>query len=407
MTLDVVVVGGGIGGLTTALELLAAGFRVTVLEQASALRPIGAGIQIAPNASRQFARLGLLDQLLAVAVEPEAILVRTARRGGVLHTTPLAAAARERSGAPYLHVHRADLLDLLVAAVPEGVLRLGARVVGVDDGPDGVRVQLEGGEEVAADVLVGADGIHSTVRAHLHGPDAARFSGMVCWRGLVPRERLAGVDLPRVCEAYYGPGRSVVSYWVSAGAHYNFVGIVPAGDTWSSEDWTAEGDPADLRADFAGFAPPVRAVAAEIERPLRWAIYDRDPLPWWSAGRVTLLGDAAHPMLPYLAQGACQAIEDAGVLARCLARADGGAVAEALACYEAARRPRTTQVQAQARRQERTFHLSGWRDVWRRDHDLRAASRRDPGSTASGWLYGYDAGAVDLDAPTFVGPPAG
>ncbi len=216
---------------------------------------------------------------------------------------------------------------------------------------------------------------------------------------MVPAERLEGVELPRVCEAYYGPGRSVVSYWVSGGRAYNFVGIVPAGDAWSEEDWTAEGSAEDLRADVAGFHEPVRAVAACIERPLRWAIFDRDPLPWWSKGRVTLLGDAAHPMLPYLAQGACHAIEDGGVLARCLQRWPDDPVA-ALAAYDEVRRPRASRTQLLARSQERVFHLQDWREVWRRDHALRAASRHDAAvggerPTAS-TMYDYDAATVPL-----------
>ena len=397
----VVIVGGGIGGVVTALELGAVGVESVVVEQARAIRPVGAGIQIAPNASRQLVRLGLGDALAAVAVEPEAILVRSHKRGRVLQRTPLGAEARRRFGFPYYHVHRADLMDILVGALPAGVLRLGRQVTGIEDTGQGVRVELAGGEVLAADVVVGADGIHSTVRARLHGPDRPRFSGMICWRGVVPAERLVGVELPRVCEAYYGPGRSVVSYWVSSGRAYNFVGIVPAGEAWSDEDWTAQGSRDDLQADIATFHEPVRAVAACIEHPLRWGIFDRDPLPWWSRGRVTLLGDAAHPMLPYLAQGACHAVEDAGVMARCLVRWKDDPVA-ALAAYDEVRRPRATQTQLLARSQERVFHLDDWRSVWRRNQAMRAAARRDPGTATAvptaATMYDYDAATVPLPA---------
>ncbi len=180
VAMRVVVVGGGIGGVVAALEMGAVGVDVVVLEQASAIRPIGAGIQIAPNASRQLIRLGLGDGLTAVAVEPDAILVRSARRGRVLQRTPLGPVARERYGFPYYHVHRADLMDLLVGAVPEGVLRLGSKVTALEDTGAAVRVELAGGEVLEADAVIGADGIHSPVRGWLQGPDAPRFSGMVC-----------------------------------------------------------------------------------------------------------------------------------------------------------------------------------------------------------------------------------
>jgi salicylate hydroxylase len=393
--MQVTVVGAGIGGLTAALSLHARGIDVTVVEQARALQPIGAGLQLAPNACRVLDHLGLLDPVLAAAVAPEAILVRSHKRGRVLHTTALGPAVTDRFGFPYLHIHRADLLGTLAAALPSGILRLDSRVSQIEDHGDGARVILEDGSLIEADAIIGADGIHSQVRTILFGPEAPTFSGYVCWRGVVPAERLAAWDLPRVCEAYYGPGRSAVSYYVAAGDLYNFVGIVPAGDAWASEGWTTEGDPAELRKDFADFHAPVQAVAAEIERPLKWAIYDRQPLERWSVGRVTLLGDAAHAMLPYLAQGACQAIEDAAVIARCLEHWPDSPQA-ALAAYETIRRPHTTRVQEAARRGETAFHLSDWRDVWRRNHALRAAQAAGPAASPTGWLYDYDALTIPL-----------
>lgn len=392
------IVGAGIGGLTAALSLRQRGLDVTVLEQARVLQPIGAGIQLAPNACRVLADLGVLEPVLERAVAPDAILVRSHRRGRVLHSTVLGPGVEQTYGFPYLHVHRADLLDALAEAVPDEVVRLGSRVTGIADDGGGVVTTLEDGTTVNSDVLVGADGIHSRVRLELFGPEDPAFSGYVCWRGVVPAERLSDWDLPRVCEAYYGPGRSVVSYYVAAGELYNFVGIVPAGEEWVTEDWTAEGDAADLRRDFSDFHAPVQAVAAEIERPLKWAIYDRQPLDRWSQGRVTLLGDAAHAMLPYLAQGACQAIEDAAVLARCL-EAWPDDPATALANYASVRRPHTAKVQQAARRGETNFHLSDWREVWRRNHALRAAQAAGPGASPTGWLYDYDALTVPIGTP--------
>ena len=394
--MHVAVVGAGIGGLTAAASLRKRGIDVTVLEQASELRPIGAGIQVAPNACRVLADIGVLDELLTRAVAPEAILVRSHKRGRVLHTTQLGPSVEERYGYPYLHVHRADLINVLHRCLPEDAIRLQSQVTDIEDRGNGCVISLSSGEHLETDVVVGADGIHSKVRELLIGPDHPTFSGYVCWRGLVPAERLRSWELPVVCEAYYGPRRSAVSYYVAAGEYYNFVGIVPADDGWDSEDWTAEGDPADLRRDFADFHEPMQAVAAEIERPLKWAIYDREPLERWSVGRVTLLGDAAHAMLPYLAQGACQSIEDAAVLARALEHSSGQPEV-ALAGYEAVRRPHTTKVQEAARRGEANFHLSDWREVWRRNHALREAQSKGTRHSPTGWLYEYDALTVPLD----------
>jgi len=397
--MHVAVVGGGIGGLAAALSLRKVGIDVTVLERARALQPIGAGLQIGPNAARVLDHLGLLQQLEAKAVAPDAILVRSHRRGRVLHTTELGPDVRAQYGFPYLHAHRADLVDVLAGGLPEGVVRLGSSVEDIRDSGEGCEVELADGEVIEADAVVGADGIHSQVRAGLFGPENPTFSGYVCWRALVPSERVAGLNLPRVCEAYYGPRRSVVSYYVSAGDQYNFVGIVPAGDDWLTEDWTAQGDPAELRRDFEDFHEPVQAVAAEIETALKWAIFDREPLERWSVGRVTLLGDAAHAMLPYLAQGACQAIEDGAVLARCLEQSTDDPAA-ALQHYEAARRPHTAKVQEMARRGETTFHLTDWREVWRRNQALRTAQSAGTKASPTGWLYGYDAYSVPLGETT-------
>jgi salicylate hydroxylase len=393
--MHVTIVGAGIGGLAAGLSFRARGIDVTVVEQARALQPVGAGLQLAPNACRVLADLGLLDTVVEAAVAPDAILVRSHKRGRVLHTTTLGPSVEEKFGFPYLHIHRADLSRALSGALPDDLLHLGSRVSEVSQDDASCRTVLEDGTVIESDVVIGADGIHSRVREQLFGPEDPTFSGYVCWRGTVPAERLTEWELPRVCEAYYGPGRSVVSYYVADGDLYNFVGIVPADDGWATEDWTAQGDPADLRADFAEFHAPVRAVAAEIEEPLKWAMYDRDPLDQWTVGRVTLLGDAAHAMLPYLAQGACQAIEDAAVVARCL-EAWPDDPRHALSRYEAVRRPHTTKVQLAARRGETTFHLSDWRDVWRRNHGLRAAQAAGPASSPTGWLYDYDALNVPL-----------
>jgi salicylate hydroxylase len=381
--LRVVIVGAGVGGLTAALLLRATGARVTVLEQADALTEAGAGLQISPNASRILIGLGLEPALRAVACEPGKIELADGVSGRPMLQASLAG-AEARWGAPYLHLHRADLQRILVDALAGVELRLDARVAAVD--AEAGTVRLEGGETVPGDVVIGADGLRSAVRTALLGADAPRFTGQTAWRGLVPADKAPAALRTPAARAWLGPGRHFVSYPVRGGALVNFVGIVER--DWRLESWREAGDPADLARDFAGWTPPIRALIANVETAWTWALFDRAPLPRWSKGRATLLGDAAHPMLPFLAQGAAMAIEDATALARHLA--SGPSVEAALRGYEAERLPRATRVQAASRRNATLFHLPG--PAARTAFGLAGLKDRlDPsgGLQRFDWLYGY------------------
>jgi salicylate hydroxylase len=389
---DVLVAGAGIGGLTTALACARRGFRVRVLERSPTISEVGAGLQLSPNAARVLRALGLGEALESVAVRPEAVEIRHWRTGRRVDRAPLGATAEARYGAPYYHVHRADLQQLLVHALADlpGVeLRTGAAVEAVDRHPEGATAHTAAGP-FRGRVLIGADGIHSRVREALFGPDAPRFTRQVAWRVLVAAEH-AGT-LPPVAAVWWGPQRHFVAYRVRGGALVNCVGVVER-DDWTRESWTEPGDPTEFAADFRGWDGPVQELvaAAEPGTCFRWALFDRRPLPRWHRGPVTLLGDACHPTLPFLAQGAAMAIEDAAVLARCLDR--NGLAEHALARYESLRRPRTARIQAGSRRNARVFHLAG-PAAWLRD---RVAARA--GSGMMDWLYRYDALAAGEPSP--------
>jgi salicylate hydroxylase len=387
--MEAVIIGAGIGGLTAALALLRAGVRVQVFEQAPALREVGAGIQLAPNATRLLHRLGLAAPLARVAVRPERSEIRRWDDGRVLWSQPLGPVVEERFGAPYYHLYRPDLLAVLVEALPPGALRLDHRLADLTEVGDTVLLRFADGRTARADLVVGADGIHSAVRAALFGPETPRFSGSAAYRGLVPAERLSHLDLPRRGYAWLGPDRHFVHYYVAGGRLMNFVAVCPAGE-WRLESWSAKGRVADALREFAGFHPLVRQIIGAVDETHRWALYDRAPLPRWSAGRVTLLGDAAHAMLPFLAQGACQAVEDAAVLARLLAGAGAAEVPARLARYEALRRPRSAAVQQGSLENATAYHLPDGPDQEARDARYAALAREAP-YAARGWLFDYDA----------------
>lgn len=389
-----IVVGGGIGGLTAALALASKGVRVTLLEQARELGEVGAGIQLSPNATRVLFALGLAPALDAIAFRPQAVEARTWKLGICVSRVPLGDAVVREFGLPYLHVHRADLVDVLARAVAarcEIALRLGATYSGSESGARGAAVVLASGETLRADLVVGADGIHSAVRASSFGPEQPRFTGNVAWRGLVPASAVAHADVRAVAALWMGPGAHFVHYYVRAGALVNFVAVVERSD-WQDESWRARGEKPELLRDFAGWHPTVRAILSQADPNacFRWALFDRDPLPRWSRGAVTLLGDACHPTLPFMAQGACMAIEDAAVLAECVAAADASEIPAALARYEALRRARTAGVQLGSRRNSALYHMRAPRSWWR---NVRMRSGRGLGGQTAA-LYGYDAFAA-------------
>ena len=395
--LSIAVVGGGIGGLAAALSLLRAGFDVQVFEQAAALMEVGAGIQISPNASRLLHRLGLGSALDRTGVRPVAVHQRRWDDGRTLQRAPLGEAMEAAFGAPYYHFHRADLLKALADALPPERLHLGHRLAGFTDHGDRVDLRFAHGERVAAGILVGADGIHSTVRGELFGPEQPRFTGCIAYRGLVPADRLSHLELEVLANNWMGPGGHFVHYFVAGGRLVNFVAINER-ETWTRESWTDRGEVADALAAFKGWHPQVSAIIGAVDETFIWALLDRAPLDRWSVGRVTLLGDACHAMLPFKAQGAAQSIEDGATLAACLLEDGAADVASALRRYEALRRPRAARLQEMSRANKTRFHLPDGLEQQARDAEL--ATRGDRTIEALGWLYGHDASAIDGDSQT-------
>jgi salicylate hydroxylase len=392
--LKILIAGGGIGGITTALALRQRGIEAQLFEQAKAFSQVGAGIQLSANATRVLRTLGLGDALSRVAVYPEGRDYRAWDDGDRLYWTPLGGRAESHFGAPYYHAHRADLLDVLLGGLGESSFCLNAHVDRFEQDADGVTVMLADGTTVTGDVLVGADGIHSTVRAQLFGRELPRYTGNVAWRGLVPAERVAHLDLGRVTGVWMGPNRSIVQYYVAAGRTFNWIGISRS-EQPARESWLAEGRIEDALAEYSGWHETIRTIIAATPRVLRQALYDREPLPDWRAGRVVLLGDAAHPMMPFYAQGAAQSIEDAYVLAGCIAESREDPVA-ALERYVQLRQPRTAWMQALSRQEEELYQMTDGAAI--ADRPTRMRTNRIPESATvpseQERLYGYDADAV-------------
>ena len=361
------VAGAGIGGLTASLALAKRGFRAVVLEKAEKLEETGAGLQLSPNASRILVELGIEPRLAGRAVVPQSINIMSARAGGEICRLPLGEAATFRAGAPYWVVHRADLQAALLAQVevtPDVELRLGCQFEDVTKHARGLTIVQRQGltrHQDVASALIGADGIWSSVRHHLFPDVQPQFSGLIAWRGTLaatalPREHTA----PRV-QLWMGPNAHLVAYPISAGRQINVVAIVAG--TWNRPGWTAPGETNEIKAFFASASWPAtaRMLASAVDEWKRWALFTVPEDGEWHEGQIALLGDAAHAMLPFAAQGAGMAIEDAAVLAKCLA--DGGhdaaGVAAALKKYARQRRGRVARVQRLAARQGRIYHMSG------------------------------------------------
>jgi len=382
----VLVAGGGIGGITASLCLARSGWQVEVFEQAPAFAEVGAGIQLSPNCTRVLHSLGLQDALRAQACLPEGTQFRHWRSGRVIAESKLGEHVVAKYGMPYYHIHRGDLLRVLVdAAAAESAITLhtDARVDGFVQDASQVALQV-GGADHHGDLVVGADGIRSVIRAGLWGEESPRFTGNVAWRALVPVERLPAGLIRPMSTAWWGPHKHFVHYYVCGGALVNCVCVVEK-QGWEIESWTERGDYAELKADFAGWHADIQRLIDNADRDslFKWALYDRPPMRQWGQGRVTLLGDACHPTLPFMAQGAAMAIEDGAVLAACLA--GGGEVGASLQRYEDLRRARTAGIQNGSRRNATTFHLSGIK-AWLRNRAVRAARSRVMGD-----LYSYNA----------------
>ena len=389
---SVAIVGGGIGGLTAALALLRAGVDVDVdvYEQAHELREVGAGINVGPNASRILHGLGLADELEHMGVRPLAFHQRRWDDGRTLLWTPLGEAVVEAFGFPHYQMHRADLLATILRALPPERVHVGHRLVGVADHGDRVVAEFENGTRAEADVVIGADGIHSAIRRALFGPAEPHFTGCAAYRGLVSAERLRGLDVAVEAQIWMGPGKHFVHYYVQRKRLINFVAIFEQ-EAWTRESWTDRGDLADALVAFEGWHPQVRAILESADETFVWALFDRAPLERWSVGRATLLGDACHPMLPFMAQGAAQAIEDAAALATCVSGTRD--VVEALRRYEAARLPRTARIQALSAGNKLRFHLPDGPEQEARDAEM-ASSATDWSFEAVAWIYGHDAAAT-------------
>jgi len=388
----VAIIGGGIGGLFAANALIAHGIRVSVHEQAAALGEVGAGVFVTPNAVRHLERVGL-----GPAVEKWGARVGPGSSYFRHDGTPIAPVQVTDANGwnACFGMHRADFVTLLASKLPDGVVHTGHRAIGFEQDGKAARVRFANGENVEADVVVGADGIHSELRPFVFPPSTPVFHGTISYRGLIPRERLAGWPMDR-WQMWAGPSRHFLVFPVRHGTMVNYVGFVPA-DQEMKESWTAPGDPAVLRREFEGWDPRIAQVLEQVDKTFRWALYDREPLPGWSQGRLTLLGDAAHPMLPHLGQGANQSIEDGMALATILAQADASTVQAALLAYERLRRERVAEVQLGARKHGlRVDSASG--DLRTRDAELAAHAEFRK------HLYTYDVVPHALAAAAAVKP---
>jgi salicylate hydroxylase len=375
----VLIAGGGIGGTSAALSLAKLGFEVEVFEQAPSFAEIGAGIQLSPNCTRVLFDVGLEEALRSVAFVPEGVEMRHWSSGRLLNSSALGDSAVQSFGYPYFHVHRADLMQVLVAAANNEeriVLRENALVTDVSQDKDGVTLQIDGeaGDEIhRGDILVGADGINSVVRASLFGAQAPKFTGNVAWRALVKADQLPSEMVRPMATAWWGPHKHFVHYYVRSGELVNCVCVVEK-KGWEVESWTERGEYSELKKDFTGWHEQIQTLIDYADRDslYKWALYDRPPMSKWGEARVTLLGDACHPTLPFMAQGAAMAIEDGAVLAHCLSLPGEDAAAK-LQHYEDLRRDRTAGVQLGSRRNAKVFHLSGIA-AWLRNRAVKRAA---------------------------------
>ncbi len=384
--MKILIAGGGIGGLAASLCLARQGYDVEVFEQAPEFGEVGAGIQLSPNCTRVLHYLGLESALRARAFLPEGTQFRHWKSGKVITENALGEAVVARHGFPYYHMHRGDLLQVLLEAAvgePAITLQTGVRVDSFEASDAGVSLNFEGGSR-SGDLLVGADGIHSVVRSALWGDEQPRFTGNIAWRALVPVERLPDGLIRPMSTVWWGPHKHFVHYYVRRGELVNCVCVVEKAG-WEVESWTARGDYDELKADFSGWHTDIQTLIDNADRNslFKWALHDRPPMAAWSKGRVTLLGDACHPTLPFMAQGAAMAIEDGAVLAACLDQSQDPATS--LKRYEDLRRDRTAGIQNGSRRNATVFHLTGIK-AWARN---RAAGRA--GSRTMEGLFGYNA----------------
>lgn len=372
--LKIAVCGGGVGGMAVAIALQAQGHEVAVFEQSRQYGRVGADVNLTPNAVHALDRLGVGEALRANAARPTHRISKTWDTAEETSRLPMSSAAEERYGAPQLTIHRADLLDALEEALTPGSLHLDAKVERVENLGAGAAIQFADGSRKEFDVVIGADGIHSPVRRSIFGPDAPRFTGLVSWRAVFPRDRAPGLPDLDAFTKWWGPtsDRQIVTFPLTHGKEI-FVFATTPQEGWTEEGWTLPGDITELQTAYADFHPDARALLAACDSVTRSALHVREPMERWSVGHVTLLGDAAHPMVPFMAQGACMAIEDAVVLARAIEGKSRVDLPEALQAYERTRIPRTAEIQ-------RASLANEW---------LKGKGNAD-------WVYGYQAWTVGI-----------
>ena len=374
--LSIAVVGAGMGGLAVAATLRRVGFDVRIYEQAPRFVRIGAGIQMMPNSMKVLRQIGIEQQLRAVSFAPQSHLNRVWDTGEVTRELPM---PESLYGAPYLCMHRADLHNALLSALPDEIIHLGKKLAGLDQSGERVKLTFADGSSAYADAVVGADGVHSIVRELIIGADEPVHRGRIAYRAVFPAALMNGRSIGPSRTKWWGVDRHIVIYYTNhACSEVYFVTSVPEPAEWlTRESWSAKGEVKELRNAYEGFHPDVRAVLEACPDCHKWAILERQPLAHWSDGRVVLLGDACHPMTPYMAQGGATAIEDAAVLARCLEATGGEDIEGAFERYEAHRKPRTSVIQA----------ISS-ANTWMKE-----------GASDTAWLYEYDACNAPLDQP--------
>lgn len=392
----VLIAGGGIGGLTAALALLRRGFDVSLFEQAQELKEIGAGVQLGPNGVKVLLDLGLREEALRWGVDAQSKEVRVWNTGKTWPLFNLGTESIERYGAPYLMMHRADLHKILLEAIQKirpDACRINSRARSFTQSASGVTLELEDGTKVDGDILIGADGLHSAIRKTMFGPDKPEFTGGCCWRGIIDVKKLPEHLRRPVGVNWIGPNGHVILYPLRAGTLLNFVGHVER-EGWAGESWTEQGSHEELMNDYAGWHEDIQAIVHQIEIPYKWALFLREPLQQWTKGRVTLLGDACHATLPYLAQGANMAMEDGLILARALELYED--VEVALKRYEEARVTRTSTIVRKSSENLGRFHNQALLDPATADEYVNREWTPEKIRDRYEWILSYDAVTVPI-----------
>lgn len=391
------VVGGGIGGLTAALSLLRQGFDVEVFEQAVELKEVGAGVQVSANGTRILFELGLEREIMEVATQADGKEIRLWNTGQTWRLFDLGPLSIERYGFPYITIHRNDLHQALAAGVrrikPDAI-RLSKKCVDITQDGAGVTISFSDGTSTRSDLAIGADGVHSKVREALFGRDDPKFTGIVAWRGVIPIERLPARMRRPVATNWIGPGGHVIQYLLRGGKLMNYVSVVERSN-WQVESWSVAGTVEECLADYEGWHEDIHTLIRAIDVPYKWALMLRPAMEHWTKGRVTLLGDACHPTLPFLAQGAVMAIEDGFVLARALAENNGDHEAGFVG-YEMARVERTGKIVRGAEGNLSRFHNAALKDPALAEDYVNAEWQEDKVKQRYEWLFTYDATSVPV-----------